>query len=99
MKNEINEARKHKNGKGQIMQTSQGLRQALIITGQTTEAGHPGKGAFDDPASGQQDKAVLGLRQFDDFQVNAMFSSSLVGLWTGIAWSTKAISTLSPVMS
>src|SRR5258706_3207088 len=67
------------------MQTSQGLWQTFIITGQPTKTSHPGEGALHDPASGQQDKALLGFGQFNDFQVNAMLSSSLFGLGSGIA--------------
>src|SRR5258707_14837386 len=66
------------------MQTSQGLRQTLIITGQATKARHPRERTLDDPTTGQQDKTMFGLGQFDNFQLDAMLSRSLFGLRTGI---------------
>src|SRR3981081_3625296 len=37
------------------------LGQTLMIAGEATPAGNPGKGAFDNPAPGQDDKASFGL--------------------------------------
>src|SRR5258706_3621102 len=66
------------------MQTSQGLRQTLIITSQATQARHPRERTLDDPTTGQQDKTMFGLGQFDNFQLDAMLSRRLFGLRTGI---------------
>ena len=48
------------------MKAGDGGGQTLIATAQATEAAGPGKGAFYDPASGQEDETSLGLRKFDD---------------------------------
>lgn len=62
----------HQAGKGHEMQTRQDLWQPLIVTGQAAEAGGPSKVSLDDPALGQENKAVLGLRQLDDLEADAM---------------------------
>src|SRR5258706_12287425 len=71
------------------MQTSEGLRQTLIITGQATKARHPRERTLDDPTTGQQDKTMFGLGQFDNFQLDAMLSRSLFGFRTGITMVDK----------
>ena len=58
----------HNHGKSQKMQSFQGFRQAFVVPHQTTEAAHPAETALDNPTTGQQDKAALGIGQFDDFQ-------------------------------
>src|SRR5260221_7055329 len=54
------------------MQASKGGRKSFIITHQPSKTCGPGKRAFDYPSPRQQDKAALGLRKFDDFQLHAV---------------------------
>jgi hypothetical protein len=63
---------KHQTRKGDQMQSRHGSGKPLIVAGQTPKARHPGKGAFHHPAPGQQDKAMLGLWQLDDGQLDAL---------------------------
>ena len=65
----------HEAGEGEKMQASQDVGQPLVVAGQPTEAGGPGEPALEHPALGQQDKAVLGLRQLDDLQTDTLASS------------------------
>ena len=62
----------HKTSKGDQMQASHRCRKPLIVTGQASKPCDPGKGAFDDPAARQQHKAMFGLGEFDDFQLDSM---------------------------
>lgn len=66
---------KHQTRKHDQMQTSQGGRKPLIIADQPSEAGSPGKRAFDHPTARQQDEAAPGLRKFDHFQLDAVLLS------------------------
>ena len=61
------------------MEVCQGLSTAFVVFDESSEAGGPGEGSFDDPSSGQQHETALGLRQFDDLEGNAAFSGS--GRW------------------
>ncbi len=63
---------KHEASEDHQMKASQRSGKPLIIAHQPSEAGGPGKGALHHPPPRQQDKAVLGLGQFDDFQWYAM---------------------------
>ncbi len=47
------------------MQAGKDVGQPLIVTGLAAEAGGPGEAALHDPTLGQQDEAVLGLRQLN----------------------------------
>ena len=76
---------KHEHGKSQQVKTNQRLWQAFIIASQAAKPCHPGKTAFDDPATRQQDEAMLGLRQFDDLQAYPMCFGSLCWLITSVA--------------
>jgi hypothetical protein len=58
---------------------------ALIISDQPAKACCPGKGTFDHPASWQQDKALLRLRQFDHHQLNAVRLCRRCGVGTVVA--------------
>ena len=49
----------HQAGKDEVVNAFQGCGDAFIVGGQSSEPGGPGKGAFHDPALGQQDKASL----------------------------------------
>ena len=53
--------------------------QAFVVSRQPPEASRPAKGAFHDPAPGQQHKSVLGLVMLYDLQVNALIGGS--GRW------------------
>ena len=61
----------HDDGKGQEMQSGQGLWQALIIACQPAKPGRPGKTALDHPAARQEDKALLHIRQLNHLQPGA----------------------------
>jgi len=62
----------HKGGKGEEVKASHSFGKALIVLGESAEASRPGKGALDDPALGQEDKAALGLLQLDHDQLDAV---------------------------
>ncbi|AKO03530.1 hypothetical protein ACU16_04455 [Xanthomonas oryzae pv. oryzicola] len=53
------------------MKSSQGFRQAFVITGQASEPIDPTETALHDPAARQQYKASLGIRQFYHVQFDA----------------------------
>jgi hypothetical protein len=84
---ESNDAGEQKTGKGQEMQTGKGLWETFIVTCQPTKTGQPGDGALDHPAPGQQDEAVFGIGQFDDFQMNALRSGIVGSLLTAVSCS------------
>jgi hypothetical protein len=48
------------------MQARQGLGQVLVVASQAAEARGPRETALHHPATGQEDKAALGLGQLDD---------------------------------
>ena len=75
----------HQHGKGDEMQPSQRLSQALIIASQPAEARHPRKAALNYPAPRQQHKATLGDGQLDHFQANALRLSISRRLFTRLA--------------
>ncbi len=79
------------------MQADERFGQPLVIAGQASKARHPGEAAFHDPAAGQQHKAALGGRQFDDLQANPVGLGLRGWLVACVALSTKATSTESPV--
>jgi len=76
---------KHEYSKGQQMKTDQVLWKAYVVASQATETRHPSKTALHHPAPGQQDKAVLRFRQFDDFQLNTMLFGLLDRCITGVS--------------
>src|SRR5205807_2318896 len=63
---------KHEDSESQQVKTGQYVWQPFVVTGQATKTRHPGKTSLNDPTSGQQDEATLGLWQFDHFQTDAM---------------------------
>src|SRR5271157_4277952 len=67
------------------MEVCQGLSTAFVVFDESSEAGGPGEGSFDDPSSGQQHETALGLRQFDDLERNAVFSGGGRWLLAGVA--------------
>src|SRR5579871_841342 len=85
----MNKPGQHQNGEGQEMQPLESIRQTFIVTGQPAKASHPAKGALNDPAAGQQDKAALGVGQFDDLKLDALLSGSVGRLVAGIALVNK----------
>ena len=66
------------------MQAGQHLRQSLEITIEPSKARQPPETALDHPASGQQDKPLLRLGQFDDLQVDLAGLGVLPGLLAGV---------------
>src|SRR5258708_40274532 len=77
--------RKHKISEHDQMKASQRRGKPLIIAHQAPEARCPSERALHHPTPGQQDEAVLGLGQFDDFQLDPMFFGLLSRYVTGIA--------------
>ena len=77
----MNKMVSHENGKGDKMQASQSLRQALIVTGQTTKTRHPSKRTLNHPTPGQENEAFLGLGQLDDHQLDPMALGRFLGGW------------------
>lgn len=69
---------RHENGKGQEMQTSQGLKQSFTVASEAAKASHPAKAPLDHPPSRQKDKALLGFWQLDDFEADAVLLGCLV---------------------
>src|SRR5260370_513367 len=67
----------HKTGKGQEVQASQHVGQALEITRQAAEASGPGEAAFNYPALGQEHEAAFGFRQLDDDQRDPVRTAGL----------------------
>jgi hypothetical protein len=63
---------KHETSENDQMKISKCSGKPLIIAHQPPKAHRLGEGAFHHEASGQQNKAALGLRKFDDFQLNAV---------------------------
>jgi hypothetical protein len=80
----MNQLVQHETGKGQKMQPGEPGRQALMIAGEPAKAGCPGKAALDDPAAGQEDEAVFGFWELDDFQLDAVRLSGCGGLVAGV---------------
>jgi hypothetical protein len=64
---------KHQSEKGEPVQTCEGGRESFVVSDQATKASGPGKGALDDPSSGQQDKASFGLVEFYHDELNSLF--------------------------
>lgn len=54
------------------MEICQGGSAPLIVLDEPSEASGPGEGTLVDLASGQENKAALGLRQFDDVHFDAV---------------------------
>ena len=67
------------------MQAGQRLREALVIACQAAKASHPSKAALDYPAARQQDEAMFGGWQLDDFKTNTMVCGISRGLIAGVA--------------
>ena len=85
----MNKIGEHQDSKGQEMQAFESVGQAFIIAGQSTKTRHPTKRPLNDPATRQEDESVLGIRQLDDDQANAVFGGGLFGLVSGIALVNK----------
>ncbi len=67
------------------MESGERSRQAFIILGEPAKTSCPGKRAFNNPASGQQDKTLFGFGEFDDNQIDSVLSSVLAGLFARVA--------------
>lgn len=79
----LNKASQQQDGESQVMQPGQGLKQPFVIARQTPEAGRPGETALHHPPAGQQDETLAGLRQLDDFQLQAMLTGGLKSSFDG----------------
>ena len=75
----------HESEKGEPVETGEGSWQPLVVTCQASEAADPGEGAFDHPASWQQDKTSLGFLEFDHDQANALCCGSRGWLCSGVS--------------
>ena len=69
---EVADPCQHQAGKGDEVQTGQGFRQSLVVSGEPTKASRPGKKAFCDPSAREQDKTLSGLRSLDHLETNAV---------------------------
>jgi hypothetical protein len=56
-----------------------------MVTGQAAKMCGPGKCSFDHPASRQQNESSLGLRQFDDTQLDPVLTRRRGWPWSGMA--------------
>ncbi len=56
---EVGGPAEEQDAEGDEMQSSPSGGQALVVTSQSAETGHPSTGAFDDPSAWQQDEAAL----------------------------------------
>jgi hypothetical protein len=75
------EAAQHDADHGEAEEGGDGWGVALEVAGQAAVATDPGEGALDDPALGQDDKA-MGIAALDDLQVPGTgFSDHLGHLW------------------
>src|SRR5215210_8058578 len=61
MSNGFDKVMKHEDGESQEMQTAKGFRRSLEVACQPAKTRSPGKTAFHDPASGQQNETLLGF--------------------------------------
>src|SRR5882762_2570115 len=62
----------HEASEREVMEGGEGLRESLVVSGQSAEAGSPGEAAFHHPAARQQYEAALGLCVLDHLQLNAV---------------------------
>ena len=77
MSHNFDKALEHQYRKGQQMQTCQCLRQALVVSRQTTEPRRSAETALHDPTPRQQHTAFFCLWQLHRFQANAVLLGSL----------------------
>src|SRR5271156_1588304 len=75
----------HVSDEGDDVEASECCGVALVVLDQPTAASGPCEGSFYDPASGQQDKTALCLRQFDDVQRDALDRGGICGCLSGVA--------------
>jgi len=71
------------------MQTGRRLRQPSVVPRKASEAGYPGKAAFDHPTAWQEHKAILSGGQFDYFQTDTLCSGVRRGLFASVALVNK----------
>lgn len=90
MGQQVNKAIEQNESKSQEMKTSQGFRQTFIVPREASKAAEPTKTALDDPSAREQDETALGVRQLDDFELNAKLSRVLQGLLTGVSLVDKS---------
>ena len=67
------------------MKVGESCGAALVVFDESSEPGCPGERSLDDPSSGLEDEAALGLGQFDDAEFDAMLSRGVPGILAGIA--------------
>lgn len=60
------------------------LGTSFVVLDEASEARRLGEGSLDNPSSGQQDKAELGLWQLDDLELNAVSGCRFLRLLTRI---------------
>lgn len=66
------------------MEGAESSGEALVVAGQTPEAGGPCEASLHHPAARQQDKASFCLSMFDHFQLDAMLFSGFRRRFAGI---------------
>jgi hypothetical protein len=70
---------------GNPVETKERGSEAFVVASETTNASRPIEGTFNNPATGQKDKAAFGLVELDDFQLEDVCGSFLRGRSAGIA--------------
>lgn len=90
---------KHEAGKGEVVESSEGLGEPLVITSQAPESTSLGEAAFHHTAWRQQDETALGLSVLDHLQLNAMRVGVFSRRFTDIGLIPYASLALWPVTS
>ncbi len=75
----------HQNGEGYKVDSNECLRQALVISRESTKAVQPAEATFHRPATGQQHKALFRFRQLDHPKLDSFIQRCLRGLLAGTA--------------
>lgn len=79
------------------MKIGEGFGASFVVPDETSEPRCPGEGSFDNPSSGQQDKAEPGLRQHGDLKPNTVSDGRLFRFLTRIALIGGRLDRLGPV--
>src|SRR5260370_11011883 len=75
----------HEASEGEVMEGGGSLRESLVVSGQSAEAGGPGEAAFHHPAARQQHETAFGLCVLDHLQLNAVLGGRALGGFPGVA--------------
>ena len=86
MNDQMDKLVQQEDGKRQEVQSRQRLWQSPIVACQASKASSPGETPLDYPPTRQENKAALGLWQFDHFEADALRCRCLQWLISGVAW-------------